>query len=104
MITFEEWFMKGIRLGKDFEGDRTFENCSKFFNTTLAKSAWTYQQEIIENLIEGLKFYENTSRLMLTIRDLPKDTFLSAPRITEQHLMDNGDTARELLKIYVKRK
>lgn len=48
-------------------------------------------------LSEALEFYENCSRLMITVRDLPIDPIAMIPLVSAQHYMDNGDKAREAL-------
>lgn len=42
--------------------------------------------------VNALQFYENTTRLMLDVRDLKNPIYLSTA------IMDNGDTARKALK------
>ena len=49
-------------------------------------------------LVEALKFYENCSALMLKQRDLPIDPILGRSVLTERHVQDNGDVARQVLK------
>lgn len=51
-----------------------------------------------ERLVEALKFYENCSSLMLKQRDLPIDPVLGRSVLTEKHIQDNGDVARQILK------
>jgi hypothetical protein len=56
------------------------------------------QAEAIKVLTEALGFYENTKRLMLDVRDLPKRDSFGMPLIyTDESIMDNGDTARMAL-------
>lgn len=48
-----------------------------------------------ENILtKALKFYENSTRLILQVRDLPIDPISGKPQCSEQHLQDNGDIAR----------
>lgn len=49
-------------------------------------------------LREALEFYENCTRLMLDVRDLPKDPVLGYSIVSSKSIMDNGDVAREALK------
>ena len=51
-----------------------------------------------KKLVEALKFYENCSSLMLKQRDLPIDPILGRSVLTERHVQDNGDVARQVLK------
>lgn len=50
----------------------------------------------IEVLEAAVKFYENTTRLMLDVRDLDNPIFIS------KSIMDNGDTARQALSTVTK--
>jgi hypothetical protein len=54
--------------------------------------AFQRERELV--LVEALEFYENTTRLMLDVRDLENPMYLS------KSIMDNGDTARAALKDY----
>jgi hypothetical protein len=56
----------------------------------LAGVAWQKEREA--KLVEALEFYENTTRLMLDVRDLENPMYLS------KSIMDNGDKARKALK------
>ena len=51
-----------------------------------------------KKLREALEFYENCTRLMLDVRDLPKDPVLGYSIVSSKSIMDNGDVAREALK------
>lgn len=51
-----------------------------------------------KKLREALAFYENCTRLMLDVRDLPKDPVLGYSIVSSKSIMDNGDVAREALK------
>ena len=57
-----------------------------------------HRQEENRKLVEALKFYENCSSLMLKQRDLPIDPILGRSVLTERHVQDNGDVARQVLK------
>ena len=57
-----------------------------------------HRQYEIDKLVEALKFYENCSALMLKQRDLPIDPILGRSVLTERHVQDNGDVARQALK------
>ena len=50
METFEEYWMKNVKIYKDFEGERTFENLSKYFNIRVEREIWDYQQKKIDIL------------------------------------------------------
>ena len=51
-----------------------------------------------KKLREALEFYANCTRLMLDVRDLPKDPVLGYSIVSSKSIMDNGDVAREALK------
>jgi hypothetical protein len=58
----------------------------------------------VDKLVEALEFYENVSRLMMQVRDIPeKDGFGFPNIIKEQHYMDNGDRARSALTEFHKK-
>lgn len=60
----------------------------------LLKEAETKEKK----LVEALKFYENCSVLTLKQRDLPIDPILDRSVLTERHVKDDGDVARQVLK------
>jgi hypothetical protein len=47
---------------------------------------------------EALEFYENCTRLMLDVKNLPIDPILGSPFLSSKSVMDNGDTARAALE------
>lgn len=73
--------------------------CSYKTDSDLIKLINEYETLKAENekFRKALEFYENCSRLTLQVRDINQDSFLGSA-ITEQHIMDNGDTARIALK------
>lgn len=51
--TYEEWWMSLVQIGPGFEGLRTFENCSRYFNLSDSRTAWEacekqYQEKVAE--------------------------------------------------------
>lgn len=64
MESFEEYWMKGLRVdSKNFEGELTFENCSKYFDLAGERAVWDYQQKKIDKLVEALKLYVDEHEL-----------------------------------------
>lgn len=57
--------------------------------------------ELVMPMLEAALFYENTTRLRLTVRDIPRLmlTVRDIPRsMSELHQQDDGDMARESIK------
>lgn len=68
----------------------------------IEKSAFVELRADAEQLACVLKFYENVTRLMLSVRDLPEVSEIEGlkPILKSLDLMDNGDKARLALKIF----
>jgi len=53
--TFEEYWMEGVVIHKGFEGEKTFENCSKYFDLKGDKAAWDYCEKQYKDYIKKLE-------------------------------------------------
>lgn len=77
--------------------DRAYTEGFTDAGTRMATKAEMLEIKLV-HAIKALEFYENTTRLMINVRDIAtEDTFGMPMAYDSVSIMDNGDTAREAL-------
>jgi len=102
-MTFEEYFMKGIKINKSlFDEEINFKNCSSHFsNMSLdyCREVWDHQQKIIDELekaTEGYRYRGVEDKLRKENKELKWFYEAEASEMVDQLLDENKELKDQL--------